>query len=199
MLHLPNFAASFAITTNASKFASGAILLQTDTNGEWHPCSYLSQFFSPAKWNYDIYDWELLAVIWALKTWCHCLHGSPFPVQVFMDHKNLTYFWQPQALNRCQAYWLLDLSDFDLKIVHIPRKLLTGPDDFFCHPDLLPLSSIDNDDVILLPPSLFINLIDTALSHHIGSASKSDLLVLNVLQSIDESTPITLCSHMSDW
>ena len=99
MLHLPNLAASFTITTNASKFALGTILLQIDTNREWHPCSYLSQSFSPTEWNYNIYDQELLAVIWALKTWHHYLHRFSFPVQVFMDHKNLTYFWQPQALN----------------------------------------------------------------------------------------------------
>ena len=68
ILHLPNLAAPFTITIDASKFALGAILLQTDTNGEWHPCSYISQSFSPVKWNYDIYDQELLAVIWALKT-----------------------------------------------------------------------------------------------------------------------------------
>ena len=34
MLHLPNLAAPFAIATDASKFASDAILLQINTNGE---------------------------------------------------------------------------------------------------------------------------------------------------------------------
>ena len=100
ILHLPDLSAPFAIATDASKYASGAILLQADTNGEWHPCSYLSQSFSSVERNYDIYDHELLAVIHALKSWQHYPHGSPFPVQVFMDHKNLTYFQQPQALNR---------------------------------------------------------------------------------------------------
>ena len=28
-----------------------------------HPCSYLSQLFGPAKWNYNIYDWELLTIM----------------------------------------------------------------------------------------------------------------------------------------
>ena len=100
VLHLPNLSALFAVATDASKYASGAILLQTDSNGDWHPYSYLSQSFSPAERNYNIYDRELLAVIRALKSWHHYLHGSPFPVQVFTDHKNLTYFCQPQVLNR---------------------------------------------------------------------------------------------------
>ena len=94
VLHLPDFAKPFAITTDASKYASSAILLQTDSNGNWHPCSYLSQSFIPAECNYDIYDRELLAIIHTLKSWRHYLHGSPFPIQVFTDHKNLTYFRQ---------------------------------------------------------------------------------------------------------
>ena len=49
VLHLPDFSAPFTVATNASKYASGAILLQTDYNGDWHPCSCLSQSFSPAE------------------------------------------------------------------------------------------------------------------------------------------------------
>ena len=178
ILHLPNLSAPFTVATNASKYASGAILLQTDLNGDWHPCSYLSQLFSPAERNYDIYDRELLAVIRTLKSWRHYLHGSPFPVQVFTNQKNLTYFRQPQAHNRRQAHWLVDLTDYDLKMVHIPGKLLAGPDALSHRPDLLPLDDSDNDNVTLLLPSLFVNLIDTALSHRIESASAGDPLVL---------------------
>ena len=103
VLHLPDFAKPFAIATDALKYASGAILLQTDTNGDWHPCSYLSQSFIPTERNYNIYDRELLAIIRALKSWRHYLHGSPFSIQVFMDHKNLMYFRQVQNLNCRQA------------------------------------------------------------------------------------------------
>ena len=67
VLHIPLLSSPFTIATNAFKYMSDAILLQTDSNCEWHPCSYLSQSFSPAEWNYDIYDCELLAVIHALK------------------------------------------------------------------------------------------------------------------------------------
>ena len=91
ILHLPDLTASFTIATNASKYASGAILLQTDSNEDWHLCSYLSQSFSPTEHNYDIYDREPLAVICTLMLWWHYLHRSPFLVQVFMDHKNLIY------------------------------------------------------------------------------------------------------------
>ena len=69
ILHLPDLAAPFNVATNTSKYASSAILLQTDSNSKWHHCFYLSQSFSSAEQNYDIYDRELLAVIRALKSW----------------------------------------------------------------------------------------------------------------------------------
>jgi hypothetical protein len=39
----------FAIATDASLAATGGVLLQTDENGAYHPCRYLSQSFSPAE------------------------------------------------------------------------------------------------------------------------------------------------------
>ena len=136
ILHLSNLSFPFAITTDASKFASGAMLLQTDANREWNPCSYLSQSFSSPERNYDIYDRELLAIIQALKSWRQYLYGSSFPIQVFTDHKNLTYFCEAQSLNWRQACWLLDLADFNLKMVHVPGKLLVAPDALSRWPNL---------------------------------------------------------------
>ena len=113
VLQLPDLTKPFAIATDASKYASGGVLLQKDLNGEWHPCSYLSQSFRPAEWNYDIYNQELLAIIQALKTWRHYLQGSETEFQVFTDHKNLLYFKEAQKLNRWQAWWMLDLANYD--------------------------------------------------------------------------------------
>ena len=75
-------------------------------------------------------------------------------------------------------------------MVHIPGKLLAGPNALSCHPNILPHSDNDNDRVTLLPPSLFINVIDVALSHHIESASTGDPLVLQALQSMNEDIPL---------
>ena len=131
ILQLPNPSQPFALAADASKYTSGALLLQMDSNGEWHPCSYLSQSFSLVEHNYDIYDCELLAIIHTLKTWRHYLHGFPFPVQVFTDHKNLTFFCSSQCLNCRQAHWLLDLADFDLKLHHVPGSHLAGPNTYW--------------------------------------------------------------------
>ena len=49
VLHLPDMSKPFAIVADVSKHASGGVLLQIDSHGEWHLCSYLSKLFSPAE------------------------------------------------------------------------------------------------------------------------------------------------------
>ena len=92
VIKMPDTTKPFFVMTNASLTASGGILMQKDSNGDLHPCAYHSTTFSPAEWNYDIYDRELLAVIQALKEWRHYLTGTEHPVMVITDHKNLGYF-----------------------------------------------------------------------------------------------------------
>jgi hypothetical protein len=56
ILKNPDPSHQFAIASNASLVATGAVLLQKDENGSYHPYSYLSQSLSPAERNYQIYD-----------------------------------------------------------------------------------------------------------------------------------------------
>ena len=123
------------------------------------------------------------------------------PRQSLADEFSAVHFPQRFAkrCNRRQAHWLIDLADFDLKVVHVPGKLLAGPDALSRRPDLLPHSDNDNDGVTLLPPPLFVNVIDIALSHHVQSASAGDPLVLQALQSMNNDLPLPFRSCLSDW
>ena len=76
---------------------------------------------------------------------------------------------------------------------------MARPDALSRQPDLLPSEDANNDGVTLLPPSLFINIIDTALSQHIESASAGDPLVLQALQSMHEDIPLPFRSCLADW
>ena len=91
----------------------------------------------------------------------------------------------------------MDLADFDLKMVHVPGKLLVVPDALFRRSDLLPPDD-DNEGVMLLSPSMFVHVIDAALSHHITSASSDDLLILQALQYMNEDIPPAFCSCLSN-
>ena len=45
---------TFIIEADASKYASGAVLIQEDENGRKHPCAFILKTFSPTKQNYAI-------------------------------------------------------------------------------------------------------------------------------------------------
>ena len=77
---------------NTLLMASGGVLMQLNANGDIQPYGYLSQTFSLAEQNYNIFNWELLAMIHSLDEWRQYLLGSPFPIEVLTNHKNLTYF-----------------------------------------------------------------------------------------------------------
>ena len=100
VLVMPDQMKPFQIKCDASKYVLGAVLTQLDSNGDRHPCAFISKTFSPAQRNYKIYDQELLAIIQALKEWRHYNQGSPHTTIVFSDHKNLTYFREARKLNQ---------------------------------------------------------------------------------------------------
>ena len=100
VLVMPDQMKPFQIECNASKYASGAVLTQLDSNGDRHPCAFISKTFSPTERNYEIYDQELLAIIQALEEWRHYIQGSPHTTIVFSNLKNLTYFQEARKLNR---------------------------------------------------------------------------------------------------
>ena len=99
-----------------------------DANGDRHPVVFLLKTFTEAEWNYEIYDRELLGVIQALEEWRHYIQGSGHTTIVYMDHQNLTYFKSAQKLNCRQARWALYLSEFDIKLVHVPGTKMIQSD-----------------------------------------------------------------------
>ena len=92
VIKVPGTTKPFFVTTDTSLTASRGVLMQKDSNGDFHPCTYHFATFSPVERNYNIYDWELLAIIQTLKEWRHYLTGTEHLVVVITDHKNLGYF-----------------------------------------------------------------------------------------------------------
>ena len=128
VLMMPDQTKPFQIETDASRYATGAVLTQLDSNGDQHPISFISKTLSPAEWNYEIYDRELLAIIRALEEWRHYIQGSPHTTIVLSNHKNLTYYREAQKLTRQQACWSLYLSKFDVKLIHTPGNKMVQSD-----------------------------------------------------------------------
>ena len=196
---MPDHTKPFQIECDASKYASGAVLTQLDSNGDRHPCTFISKTFSPTERNYEIYDRELLAIIRALEEWRHYIQGSPHTTTVLSDHKNLTYYREAQKLNRQQARWSLYLSEFDVKLVHTPGHKMIQSDALSRRPDFVPENDTDNDNMIMLPDGLFLNLIDTDLQQRIANCKTLDKDATDALSTLLELGPTSVRNALNDW
>jgi hypothetical protein len=116
---MPDHSKPFQIELNTSKYASGAVLTQTDINGDQHPVAFLSKTFMDTEQRYKIYDRELLGIVRVLKEWRHYIQGSGHTTLVHTDHRNLIYFQKAQKLLDRQARWSLFISEFDIKLQHL--------------------------------------------------------------------------------
>ena len=104
VLRIPNDKDPFKLSTDASDFATGAILSQKDMQTNlWHPVAFFSKSLNIHERNYKIYDKKLLVVIWGLEKYRHHLEGHLYKVEIWLDHQNLTFFRTAQKLTRRQA------------------------------------------------------------------------------------------------
>jgi hypothetical protein len=195
----PDLSTPFRLECDASKFACGAVLSQQGEDGLWHPVAFMSKSFIEAERNYDIYDRELLAIIRALEEWRHYLEGSPHPVEILSDHKNLEVFREARKLSRRQARWALFLTRFNFHITHVSGKTAGKPDALSRRADH-DTGDADNEDVTLLPTSLFVKTITFSLPpisddlmRRFRNCQQIDETVIEVLRSIaaNKSTPLT--------
>src|SRR6202167_1221843 len=153
----PDMSRPFQLEVDASAFATGAILSQKDSRGKSRAVGYHSKTFNDAERNYDIHDRELLAVVRGLDNWRHFLAGSAHPITILTDHKNLQYYRNPQRISRCVARYLPKLADYNFTLVHQPGTL-NKADALSRRPDFHD-GSTDNNDVTVLPHTLFIDAI----------------------------------------
>ena len=82
ILILPDQDAHFQLETDASGYATRAVLSQLRNDEKWHPVGFMSKSLSLAEHNYAIYDKELLSVIRRLEEWRHILEGTKHTIEI---------------------------------------------------------------------------------------------------------------------
>jgi len=91
LLAFPDPSAKFAVQTDASGSAIGAVLQQRQGQ-DWRSLSFFSRRLTPAQCNYSAYDRELLAIYAAVKHFRFMLEGRKFFVitdpLLSRSHKN---------------------------------------------------------------------------------------------------------------
>lgn len=117
VLQLADPSLPYVIHCDASGFAIGACLMQDHGQG-LQPVSYISAKMKPAETRYAPHEQELLALVYACKSWRHYLHnGQPF--KVMSDHQSLRFFTTQPLLSSRQARWKDALAEFDFSIHYI--------------------------------------------------------------------------------
>jgi hypothetical protein len=205
VLMMPDPTKQFILETDASKVACGAVLKQYHSDGELHPCGYISHTFTPTEKNYDVYDRELKAVIDAIDTWRQLLRGSPHPVIIHTDHKNLSFYKDARVMSGRQMRWCSKLMDYNLLWEHIPGNKNIQADALSRRPDHVQ-ADIDEDDMImppLIPPERIIASVairSTLLDLHekILDELPKDLFAKQIVDALKQKrTPFK--SDLADW
>jgi hypothetical protein len=115
VLILPDVHKLFSVYSNASYTGLGCVLMQ---EGRVVACS--SRHLKIHERNYPTHDFELAAVVHALKTWRHYLYRQK--CDVYTDHKSLKYIFTQLELNMRQRRWLELIKDYELEIHYHPGK-----------------------------------------------------------------------------
>jgi len=149
----------FELEVDALGYAVGAVLLQWKEDNKRHPIGYYSAMLNEAQRNYDIYNLELLAIIMALKNWRPLLAGSPHKIIIYSDHLNLQYWRLPQRISRRVAREVLELSEYDFEIRHLPGRL-NGRADALSRRPGYDQGENDNKDVVILPDCVLVRAME---------------------------------------
>jgi len=155
VLLLLDYNRPFMLIMDASNYVTGAILEQNDALGRSHLVAYYSKSLQPAERNYKIHNKELLAIVQALKHFCHYLQGNVHQTKIFLDHANLKYFTTKQMLTHRQAHWSILLGTYDYVIILKPGKL-NQADGLSRHPDHKEGIASENAEQVLLDPRKFL-------------------------------------------
>jgi hypothetical protein len=110
----------FELEVDASQYALRAVLFQWDKQGKWCAIGYASRTLNEAEHNYDIWDWEFIALVFGLEQWKPLLTHTDIPVRVFSNHANLVYYRHPQKINHCVAWGINTLAQYNFEIIHKP-------------------------------------------------------------------------------
>jgi hypothetical protein len=115
ILQFPDFDKGFVLTTDASTTAVGAVLSQTQEEGD-RPVAFASRRLTPAETRYSTIERELLGVVWAVEHFRSYLLGRKFLIKT--DHKPLVWVEKLRETSARICRWKEILAAYNFDIVH---------------------------------------------------------------------------------
>jgi hypothetical protein len=115
-LRRPDPNRQFIVHSDWSQHGLGAVLAQLDDDGHEYMVACASRSLNVHERNYTPWKGELLAVVWAIKTFRVYLHGVHF--ELYTDHRPLLWLLNQQEPTGQHARWVLSLMEFDFHVRH---------------------------------------------------------------------------------
>ena len=119
-LYSPRWNEIFIIRTDASDYAVGASLSQTDDTGIDRPIAFASTKLSDVQTRWSTIEKEAFAVIYALRKFDVIVYGRR--IVLYSDHNPLQYLVSCTPKSAKLTRWALSLSRYDITVKHIAGK-----------------------------------------------------------------------------
>jgi len=107
------------VDCDATDYGLGAVISQRQDRDE-KVIAYASRVLEERKRRYSTTKKEMLAMVYAIKHFCHYLYGRPFAVRT--DHNALKWLQSFKEPEGQIARWLETLTQYDYKIEDCPGK-----------------------------------------------------------------------------
>ena len=118
VLGFANFNKEFQLETDASSDGLGAVLLQQDDKGHWHPVAFASRELKGGEPKYHSPKLEFLALKWAVtEQFWEYLQYKEFTVRT--DNNPLTYILTTPGLDALGHHWVATLVGFNMKLDYL--------------------------------------------------------------------------------
>ena len=104
--------------TDWSNVGIGAVLGQMDDAGIEYMIACISRSLNVHERNYSSPQGEMLAAVWAVKTFHTYLHGEDFTLAT--NHQPLTFLMKKPDLVALHARWAITLQHYTFTVVHRP-------------------------------------------------------------------------------
>jgi hypothetical protein len=193
VLAQPDTTKLFDVDCDASGTGLGGVLMQ-----EGSVISYSSRQLRRHEEHYPTHDLELAAVVMALRTWRHYLHGNV--VHIYTDHKSLKYIFTHPDLNMRQRRWLELIEDYELDFHYHPGKANVVADTLSrkAHCNYLlavRLTREESSSRVLPNLSLFNITLTPTLKVEIRAAQRDDEGMSHINRRMQEGDPKVACFH----
>ena len=138
ILAFPDFGKPFLLETDASGKGLGAVLLQKQSDGWYHPIAYASRIMTETEQRYHSNKQEFLALKWAVTEQFH-EYLSPYGKNrnefvVRTDNNLLTYIFSSANLDAAGQRWVAQLASYNFALKYQKGKDNTVAD-FLSHLD----------------------------------------------------------------